>query len=175
MDANEFGTLLIVEARTSLYVRESAGPNADAGGFVDQCQAEMGLTPGHSWCACAVCKWARDAAAKAGVTIKTFKRSASALRMLEANAALVVTDPQPGDVVIWDHTTDPAKPQGHVAILTSVVKINGVVTGLEAIAGNTSADGTSRNGDRVAEHPVVYPDPRIKGYVRITPDAPPVA
>lgn len=182
MDAVEFGTRLIAKARQSVFdpktktgAFESAGPNTDGGGFVDQCQAEMGLTPGHSWCACAVCKWVRDTSREAGVTVSKFKRSASALRMLELNAALVVTDPQPGDIVIWDHTVDPAKPQGHVAILTDVVKVNGAVAGLAAIAGNTSADGTSRNGDRCAEHPVAYPDRRIVGYVRITPDAPPVA
>lgn len=182
MDSVEFGTRLIAKARQSVFdpktktgAFESAGPNTDGGGFVDQCQAEMGLTPGHSWCACAVCKWVRDAAMEAGVKVSTFRRSAKALGLLALNRALVVTDPQPGDVIVWDHTVDPSKPQGHVAILTDVVKVNGAVAGLAAVAGNTSADGTSRNGDRAAEHPVKYPDPRIAGFVRITPDAPPVA
>ncbi len=167
MDAETFGTELIATARTYDYVREK-GANTDGGGFVDRCQTEMGLSPGHSWCACAVCKWVRDTSTRLGVRT-SFKRSASALRLLEANAALVVTDPQPGDVIIWNHTVDPAKPQGHVAILTEVVKVDGAVAALAGIAGNTSADGASRNGDRVAEHPVSYPDPRIAGYLRIVP------
>ncbi len=96
-------------------------------------------------------------------------RLGAGANMAFMHAALVVTDPQPGDVIIWNHTVDPAKPQGHVAILTEVVKVDGAVAALAGIAGNTSADGASRNGDRVAEHPVSYPDPRIAGYLRIVP------
>lgn len=177
MNAEDFGTALIATARKDAYdpvtragAFESAGPNTDGGGFVDQCQAEMGLPPGNSWCACAVCKWVRDTATTLSVSV-VFHRSASALRMRDLNPSLLVTDPRPGDIVIWDHTADPAHPQGHVGILTEVVRVNGEVSALACIAGNTSADGKSRNGDRCAEHDVSYPDPKIVAFLRITPVA----
>jgi hypothetical protein len=89
--------------------------------------------------------------------------SASALSLLERNPHLVVGEPQPGDLAVWCH--DPVKHLGHVGIITSVVRIDGKVVSLIVIAGNTSADGRSRNGDRVAEHEASLD--KLAGYVRV--------
>jgi len=93
------------------------------------------------------------------------KASASALHLLSENQHLVVPfeEVQPGDVLIEDHGGG----LGHVSIVTDVVRVDGKVAGLSTIAGNTSADGHSRNGDRVAEHPHDLPDPRIAGVLRV--------
>ncbi len=164
MDSTDFGTALVAVARRFEYVRETS-PNSDGGGFVDQCQAALGLSPGHSWCACAVCSWVHTACTEQNATV-AFHRSARALGIWELNQAFKVDgDPQPGDLVIWDHGGG----LGHIAVVTAVASMNGAVAGLSCIAGNTSADGLSRNGDRVAEHEVPYPDAKIVGYLRLTP------
>jgi hypothetical protein len=38
---------------------------------------------------------------------------------------------------------------------------------LDAISGNTSADGHSSNGDRVAERVVLLPVAQLAGYLRV--------
>lgn len=163
MDSVEFGTAFVATARKYAWARET-GPNTDGGGFVDQCLAALGLPPGNSWCAAAVCWWVKETCDRLGVKVE-FRRSARALGLLEKNPGLVVANPQPGDLVVWDHGGG----LGHVAVLTDIVKVAGALAALAAIAGNTSADGHSRNGDRVAEHGVNYPDAKIKAFLRLTP------
>lgn len=168
MTQEEFGAALVATARKYQNVRESAGANTDGGGFIDQSLGELGLPPGNSWCAAAACKWIREtvkALDQTTVTVK-FHRSARALGLWELNPDLRVKtgDLEPGDFVIWDH----GHGLGHVALVTDTVRVNGVLSGLVAIAGNTSADGVSRNGDRVAEHPVTFPNPQIVGGIRVS-------
>jgi cell wall-associated NlpC family hydrolase len=91
----------------------------------------------------------------------TLRKSASAMHLLEYNQHLLTLDPKPGDLVIWDH----GKGLGHVGILTGTTHINGTLTSIDVIAGNTSEDGKSRNGDRVAEHPCTLE--LIAGYLRV--------
>lgn len=157
-----FSTQLVATARSYLYVRETS-PNA--GPKINDWLASLGLPPGNSWCAAAACAWIMEAAAASGTDVSHFKKSARALGLYEKNPGLIVKDPLPGDLVIWDHGGG----LGHVAVLTDVIKVNAVLAALAGIAGNTSADGHSRNGTMVAEHPVSYPDPKIKGYLRIAP------
>jgi hypothetical protein len=54
---------------------------------------------------------------------------------------------------------------GHVAIATGVVLVGGQLVSMNAIAGNTSADGKSRNGTMVGEHEVSLE--RIAGILRV--------
>lgn len=157
----DFSTALVATARSYLWVREK-GPNT--GPKIDDWLAALGLPPGNAWCAAAACAWALEAAAATGTGI-AFRRSARALGLLEKNPGLVVAAPAPGDLVVWDH----GQGLGHVAVLTAVVSVGGAVAALAAVAGNTSADGHSRNGDRVAEHAVAYPDAKIAAYLRIAP------
>ncbi len=166
LSEEDFSTALVATARKYLYVRETNGSNSDGGGFIDQSLASLGLSPGASWCA-----WVKETATVTGVTIK-FRRSASGLNLLKLNPDLVVTDPQPGDILIEDH----GHGMSHVGIITDVIKVDGEIDAVATIAGNTSSDGLSRNGDRVAEHALAWwPAPsRVAGYLRISISAPSV-
>jgi hypothetical protein len=84
----------------------------------------------------------------------TFRTSGSAVRLLKLNPTLITTDPQPGDLVVFDHGNN----KGHVAIVTSPTT---------TVAGNTSPDGTSREGYGVFEHAYDPSDPKIAGYIRV--------
>lgn len=148
---------LIARARQDLHVRETS-PNQ--GPVINDMLAGVHCAPGCSWCAAAVCWWIAHAGLDPSIT---FHPSASALSLLERNPHLVITDPQPGDVVVWCH--DPAKHLGHVGIVTATTRVNGVLTSITVIAGNTSADGRSPNGDRVAEHECSLE--RVAGYLRV--------
>lgn len=165
MTQDEFSTALVATARKFLYVRE-VGDNTDHGGFIDQSLAALGLPPGKSWCAAAVCSWVRQTCKDAGIQVE-FRRSARALGLWELNEDLrvAVEDLQPGDILVWDHGGG----LGHTGVCASAVRVDGKLAGIDCIAGNTSADGHSRNGDRVAEHPVDYPNPQLVGGLRITP------
>jgi CHAP domain len=166
MTSEEFGTALVATARKYLYVRETNGNNSDNGHFIDASLAALGLPPGNSWCAAAICAWVKETQQTTGAKFK-FRRSARAMGLWELNTDLrvAVADIQPGDILCWDHGSG----LGHVAICTAAVKVNGDLASLDAVAGNTSADGHSRNGDRCAEHAVTYPDPKLVGGLRIVP------
>lgn len=144
---------LIAHARSFEFVRETA-PNSSP--EIDRWLARLGLPPGNSWCAAYACCMVLDLDPHTQL-----KASAGALALLAKNQPLRVQTPQPGDIVVWDH----GHGLGHVAIVTSVVRVGGAVGGLTAIAGNTSADGASRNGDRVAEHEVSLQN--VAGYLRV--------
>lgn len=88
-----------------------------------------------------------------------FLRSASALKLLSRNPDRVISDPEVGALVVWDH----GHGKGHVAIITAV---DGNT--FSAIAGNTSEDGKSRDGVMVAEHSgFSSSDPQIAGFLRV--------
>lgn len=144
---------LIAHCRRFLFVREIA-PNSSP--EIDRWLARFGLAPGASWCAVYACSMVLDLD-----PLTKLKTSAGALALLAKNAPIVVHDPQPGDIMVWDH----GHGLGHVAVVTGVVRVGGVVASVTAIAGNTSADGVSRNGDRVAEHEVSLD--HVAGYLRV--------
>lgn len=144
---------LIATARKYLGVKET-GPNS--GPHIDEWLAALGLTTGFSWCAAFVC----------GVVMEVdpgtpLNRSASCLHLLALNGGLKITDPESGDIIIHDH----GHGLGHAGIVTSTVRLNGTLTGLASIAGNTSPDGLSRNGDGVYEHAVSLNN--VAGYLRV--------
>lgn len=58
-----------------------------------------------------------DARVGIGLDTLQFKKSASALRLLELNADLKTDDPQPGDLIVFDH----GQGLGHVAIKTGPI------------------------------------------------------
>lgn len=147
---------LIAHARSFLYVRETA-PNE--GPEVDGWLHRLGLPPGKSWCAAFASCMVRDVDPG-----NALKQSASSLHLLSNNPGLKIEsldDLQPGDIVVWDH----GEGTGHTAIATQTTKVTGKLMYFSAIAGNTSADGKSANGDRVAEHDV--PLDRFAGALRV--------
>lgn len=135
-------TELIAHARTFLYVREKT---ANSSPEIDAWLHRVGQPPGVSWCAAFAFSMVKDVD-----PTNPLRPSASALHLLANNLSLQVklNDLQPGDIVIYDE----GEGLGHVAIATNVVVVNDQLGAFDTIAGNTSADGKSRNGDRVAEH-----------------------
>lgn len=149
-------TDLIAHARSFLHVREVT-PNSSP--EINGWQARLGCAPGDNYCACFACCMVQDVDPG-----NPLKHSASSLHLLANNPNLLVrdiNDLQPGDIVVWDH----GKGTGHTAIATQTTKVMGELLYLSAIAGNTSADGKSANGDRVAEHDV--PLERFAGALRV--------
>lgn len=135
-------------------VEQPPGSNSNSGPEINQWLAFVHQPPGASYCAAFACSMVRDARVALGIESIAFKKSASALHLLELNANLITTDPQPGDLVIFDH----GHGLGHVALVT------GPGT---SIAGNTSPDGKSRNGTGVFEHSYDPADPKIAGYISV--------
>ncbi len=139
---------------------ETDGPND--GPLIRPWLRRWGVARPAPWCSCFACCQVFEAAQSLGVTLH-LKGSAGGLRLLDLNPDLILGDPEPGCLVVFDH----GKGLSHVLICASVVRVDGVVAGADMISGNTSADGISRNGDRVAERPYALPDERIAGYVRV--------
>ena len=122
-------------ARQFLFVREVP---QNKGQRVEAIQRWSGGQPGDSWC-CEFATMILDICFQGNSPIPR-------LQAVKNVAALAVknnwfTDnPQKDDLFIY--VDDNGIPH-HIGIFT---------TGWNGIAGNTSADGTSTNGDRVAEH-----------------------
>lgn len=147
---------IVQEARKYLNVVEQPpGTNSNWGGPIIDWLAFVGITSPASYCAAFASSMVHDAAAGLGVEI-SFRKSAGALHLMELNEHLKVSDPQPGDIVIFDH----GHGLGHVAIVTDI-------DSPATIAGNTSPDGTSRQGTGVFEHSYDPSNPEIAGYLRI--------
>ncbi len=125
-------------ARRFDFVRETEGPNK--GYWVAFFLHFTGNEEGDSWCASfvSVCDWI---ATKGKMRVKKTASTGEMLAIARSRDQ-VVTTPQVDDLVFSVH---PDGTPHHVAIVTGT-------TPLTAIAGNTSEDGTSSNGDRVAEH-----------------------
>lgn len=140
----------VEEARRWLFVRETLGPNR--GVFVEAIQRIGNGKPGDNWCAdfVSMVLWICYQGPCA------LPRTGSCDVMLEVARAsgLLVDTPLPGDIVFSMLGRHDAH---HVGIVTASDP-------LCAIAGNTSADGTSSNGDGVYEHRI---NPKHKLFARI--------
>jgi hypothetical protein len=135
-------------ARQFLFVREAQDIGQNRGARVEAIQHWALGTFGDSWC---------DEFSVGMVLDICFQGNSPFPRKTETNASVqqtldfaraqewITTTPVPGDLVV---SVDPTTGHGHhIAIVT-------VVTPLTSIAGNTSEDGSSSNGDRVAEHKI---------------------
>ena len=134
-------------ARQFLFVRE-AGQNH--GLRVNAIQKWGGGEDGQSWC-----MWfatmVLDIAFQGEAPIPR-QGSCEAVRQLARQNAWIVATPSVGDLVLSINDQGQAH---HVGLVTKVDP-------LMSIAGNTSEDGASSNGDRVAEHVL---DPANKEFV----------
>lgn len=132
------------------FVREVGGQNA--GIWVNVVQKVTGNTTGDSWCA----SWVSLILGIAFKGKSPLPRSASCDVLLEAARAQgwLTDTPSVGDLYLRLLSQTDAH---HVGILVSVDPLVG-------ISGNTSHDGTSSNGDRVAEHEL-HPKPGTIIYV----------
>lgn len=141
-------------ARLLLYVRE-VQPNK--GLRVNGIQIWSGGQSGDQWCVEFV--WFVFDICYQGQCPLERVQSADELRRIAVGRGWVVTIPMPDDIILSLRADGTAH---HAAICTSA-------SPLTAIAGNTSADGTSSSGDRVAEH---WVSSLQKMYVRVPHDVP---
>jgi hypothetical protein len=136
---------------------EVDGPND--GPEIREWLLRRGIHQPAPWCAAFACAMVQDAYHALGI-VPELHYSAGALRLLALNEALRTWEPDAGDLVVWDHGGG----LGHVGIVTDVSLLP---VSFDAISGNTSADGHSRNGDRVAERVVLLPVAQLAGYLRV--------
>ena len=144
---------LIDRARDFLFVRE-AGQNK--GLMVESIIHWSGGIPGQSWCAYFVL-FIFDIV-YGGKDKNPLVRSGAVQDIYEEakNKGWMVEDGQPGDLFIY---VIPDKDHAHhIGIVTARMEVNEdgkLLIKRQGIAGNTSADGKSSNGDRVAEHEII--------------------
>jgi hypothetical protein len=122
-------------ARQYLFVRE-AGQNK--GNRVEAIQKWGGGAAGDSWC-CWFVTMVLDICYEGESPIKRMGSCQSVYDLAKGNGWLVDT-PQMNDIFLYVDDNNHAH---HIGFITE---------GGAGIAGNTSADGASSNGDRVAEH-----------------------
>jgi hypothetical protein len=138
---------LSVIARRLSFIRETDGENA--GSWVDFVQRFTGNVEGDSWCSSFV-SLLEDIATKGHPPTK--RTASCADKLADARAkGFVVQAPQPDDVFFYVDATGHAH---HTGIVTATSPLTG-------IAGNTSSDGASSNGDGVYEHPLTVSPSRI--------------
>lgn len=122
-------------ARQFLFVRE-ATPNR--GLRVEAIQKWCGGLPGASWC-CYFVTMILDICFEGKAPIPRLGACQQVYDLAKTNGWMVDV-PQKDDIFIYINDADHAH---HIGFITDTA---------EGIAGNTSADGKSSNGDRVAEH-----------------------
>ena len=145
---------LVTIARLFLYIREAQDLGQNRGLRVEAIQKWSGGATGDSWCLEMLWMW-----------LDIYFQGQSPIPRMQACQDLyemgrekhwIVDEPQPGDLIVLIDDNDHAH---HAALCTAPQP-------LTAIAGNTSADGSSSNGDRVAEHYLVVRPEHIK-YIRV--------
>jgi len=136
-----FEDALLWIARRFLFVREVGGQNR--GIWVNMIQKLTQNDNGDSWCA----SWVSLVLGLAFGGKSPLPRTASCDVILATarKEGWLTSTPSVGDLFLLLKNPNDAH---HVGIVTEVK--NATVIG--TIAGNTSEDGTSSNGDRVAEH-----------------------
>lgn len=144
-------------ARQYLFVRE-AGQNK--GNRVEAIQQWGGGDVGQSWC-CYFVTMDLDICFQGNSPIPRLGRCQDVYDLAKKNGWLV-EDPEPGDIFLY---VDEFGHAHHIGFITKKTRDKAGVLDTDGIAGNTSADGTSSNGDRVAEHAVSTNPKRVK-YVR---------
>jgi hypothetical protein len=132
----------VAEARKYLYVREAPSQGQNRGLRVEAIQKWSGGQSGDSWCLEFV--WMVLDVCFQGTPPFDRLQACEALHQLAIAKGWITTTPTAGDLFLR------VTPQGHahhVGVITQLYPDR-----VRAIAGNTSEDGQSSNGDRVAEH-----------------------
>lgn len=133
--------MTIVEiARQFLYVREAQAEGQNRGLRVEAVQHWSGGQTGDSWCMEFV--WMVLDIFYQGRCPFDRMQSCEAMRQLASAKGWITNNPQPGDLFLYINDQGLAH---HVGFVTQAFPLIG-------LAGNTSEDGISANGDRVAEH-----------------------
>lgn len=145
---------LIDLARQYDYVREAQSEGQNRGLRVEAIQHWSSGQFGDSWCAEFV-TMLLDLHAKGKSPVPRLQ-ACQDIYELALEKGWLVEDPQPGDLFLYVNVADHAH---HVGIVTDTDPLVG-------IAGNTSDDGASSNGDGVHEHQLAAAPPAIK-FVRV--------
>lgn len=132
-------------ARMFLFVREVP---QNKGLRVEAIQQWCGGMVGDSWC-CEFATMVLDIAFQGNAPIPRL-RAVQDVYNLAKKQGWMTDNPVPGDLYIYVNSANHAH---HIGIYTG---------DNQGIAGNTSADGTSSNGDRVAEHGLITNPKSIK-------------
>jgi hypothetical protein len=139
---------------------ETDGPND--GPEIRDWLLERGIGYPAAWCAAFACYQIHEAARALKLTL-AMHYSAGALRLLALNHDLVLTEPETGCLVAWDHGGG----LGHVGIVTGVTRVGGELASIEVLSGNTNLEG-SREGNAAVERGFPFPQARrLAGYVRV--------
>jgi len=127
-------------ARQFLFVREAAEQNT--GQRVEAIQHWSGGNKGDSWC-CEFATMVLDICFEGNAPIPRLQACQDVYDLAKKNNWLT-SNPVKDDIFLYVNTSDHAH---HIGVVTQ----DGASTG---IAGNTSPDGTSSNGDGVYEHSI---------------------
>ena len=138
-------------ARQFLFVREAQSVGQNRGLRVEAIQHWSQGQTGDSWCA-QFATLVLDLCFQGDAPIPR-QGSCEAIHHMGIQKGWIVDTPERGDLVLSINSAGVAH---HIGICT-------ISDPLTTIAGNTSEDGTSSNGDRVAEH-IVSPDHKV--YIR---------
>jgi len=129
-------------ARLFLYVKEAQSVGQNRGLRVESIQHWAGGEFGDSWCAEFV--WMVLDLAYGGHPPFDRMQSCEAIRAMAQDRSWITDTPQPGQLYLYVNSAGRAH---HVGFVTGVDPLTG-------IAGNTSLDGSSPNGDGVHEHAI---------------------
>ncbi len=140
-----FDDMIVWQARRWLFVREVGGPNR--GFWVEWIQRFTGNASGDSWCASFVSMILAIAFGGKSRSPLTTTATCEDIHQQAKVHGWLTTTPKRGDLYLY---LDELGHAHHVGIVTEPDPLDG-------LAGNTSADGTSVNGDRVAEHAIAAP------------------
>lgn len=138
--------------RQFLFLRESGGQNR--GARIEAIQRWCNGSPGESWC-CYLVTMCLDISYQGNSPIPRMGSCQGVYDLAKKNGWMV-TDAKYGDIYLY------VDENGHAHHIGFVTKDGGT----PGIAGNTSEDGKSSNGDRVAEHDISTNKDRVK-YIRI--------
>jgi hypothetical protein len=147
METNKITYSPTMIARQFLFVREAL---ANKGQRVEAIQKWSGGIAGQSWCAY-FATMILDICFQGNSPIPRLGACQDIYNLAKKNGWLT-TFPVQDDIYLYVDENDHAH---HIGIITSSKENIG-------IAGNTSADGTSSNGDRVAEHKLITNPARIR-------------
>lgn len=143
-------TLLDI-ARLFKFVREA---RANHGLRVNAIQKWSGGVDGDSWC-CEFATMVLDLFFQGNAPVER-TGSCEDVYELAKRRGWVVGTPQPGDLFVYVTDEDHAH---HIGFVTAVAPLTG-------IAGNTSIDGSSPNGDGVYEHELLVASQHIR-FIRV--------
>lgn len=159
----DLAELTIANARKWATGKSLETDGVNDGPMIREWLVRRGIHQPAPWCAAFACAMIQDATLAAQMPALKMHYSAGALRLLDLNPDLVLTEPETGCLVVWDEGGG----KGHVGIVTGVTRVGGELASIEVLSGNTNLEG-SREGNAVVERGFGFPQARrLAGYIRV--------